>query len=249
MPLQRQTVEQLLASLLEPPKERPPVNTGSSLLDTVLEFLTPKTRSEAMAGAVPFAGSIAPSTFRAMTPAVKSMLTMIANAFPEKFAEVLKHPRELMSFIGDLNPGILGELRRTKVGNLPIAQSIISPKAGTGLETPVHEILGHLLAEERIAKTTPRAAESFSILSDVLPPSTTGSLRNRTHQLRAQRSAEAGFNRLAGTSGPLAGAVPESILQKSIMDEAMASLAEAQSLPTVDPIVKKLAEALGLTLR
>ena len=225
------------------PKRRP-FATGSSLIDLLLESIAPTDPLENLTStfsplAVPFA-SIAPSTFKAMTPAVKSMLTMMANAFPEKFAEVLKHPRELMTFIGDLAPGIFGELRRSKVGNLPIAQAVISPKAATELQTPVHEIMGHLLAEERVARTTPRAAESFSILSDILPASTSGTLRNRMRQLGIQR---------AGPPERIIGAVPEETLQKSIMDEAMASLFEAQSLPTVDPIVKKLADALGLTLR
>ena len=229
-------------------KERPPADTGNKFLDSVLDFVTPRTASEAMASSVPFAGTIAPATWRAMAPQAKAMLTRLADAFPESFARVLQHPRELMAFIGGLEPGVAGSIVRSefpiagKTASVRVAQSE-APK----LQTPTHEILGHFLGEERLAKTAPRSQEMFGMLEDVLPLQTTGSLRLRTGQLRNLR--ELGMPESVLGATPTQRATYESDLQRVIMDEALASLAEAQTMPNVNPLVRQLAEGLGLVLK
>jgi len=213
-----------------------------------LDFVTPRTASEAMASSVPFAGTIAPATWRAMAPQAKAMLTKLADAFPESFARVLKHPRELMAFVGNLEPGVAGRLTRSEFpSGLKSAQATVVPGAAKNLQTPAHEIFGHLLSEEKLAKTAPRSQEMFGMLEDVLPLQTTGSLRLRTGQLRNLR--ELGMPESVLGATPTQRATYESDLQRVIMDEALASLAEAQTMPNVNPLVRQLAEGLGLVLK
>lgn len=228
---------------------RPPVNTGFPTLDKVLEFIAPKTPGQAVGfpGAPAIAGTIAPATFKAMAPQAKAMINTLANAFPESFAQVLKHPRELMAFVGKLDPGVAGRLTRTDLpGGLKAAQATVVPGAAASSRTSAHEILGHLLAEGRLDKTSPRAQEAFGILEDILPTSTTGSLRLRTQQLRDMRAGN-----FKSANEEVVSRLPqyERDLQRVIMDEALASIAEAQTLPQVSPIVKQIIKRLGLELK
>ena len=233
-------------------QKQEPWKTGSGLLDLLLESFLPTDPQEALSSISPMAapvGTISQATWKAMTPQAKAMLTMLADAFPEAFAKVLKHPRELMAFVGPLEPGVLGRLTRQEFpGGLKSAQATVIPSQAKKLQTSAHEIFGHLLNEERLMKTPPGKQEIFGMLEDVLPWSTTGSLKMRTQQLRDLRSP----SELVGIR-PEHKLKYEYDLQQVIMDEAMASLAEAQTMTNLDEpvsqLVKKLSESLGLTLR
>lgn len=247
----------------QPPKgvsqERKLPATGNQFLDSLLGFVLPQTPRESLEAVFsPIPATIAPATWRAMSPHAKAMLTQLADAFPESFARVLAAPRELMAFVGKLDPGIVGRLTRSELPGVgKAAQAVVTPLEARKLQTPAHEIFGHFLADDSLAKTAPRAQEIFGMLEDVLPLSTTGSLRMRTQQLRDLRNlnTENLSSAVSDISKKVPGVNPNAIqnferdLQRVIMDEALGSLAEAQTLPNVSPLVRQLAEGLGVVLK
>jgi hypothetical protein len=126
-------------------------------------------------------GMIKPQNWAKFAPEAKASLTDVANRFPEKFKQVLRHPDELEYTVGhtDLPPNIGGQFHQR---GSPGAENTAKIKIAEGYESgpyrvPEHE-LNHYLERQRVLNTT-NADDAMTIgrlLQSRLPADQRGSL-------------------------------------------------------------------------
>lgn len=180
------------------------------------EYINQANPMSAAGGAM--AGIIKPQTWKAYTPQAKTMMTRLFQQQPGLMDEIMADPKDLQVLVkkrGEwpfTDPGTGGLAQGIRQGRERV--TIATDEAGkmadrAGYPVPIHELKGHYLQQERIAKTDPYDAATIGyLLDDVLPKYGKQSMENRMDELaqvQAYANLDAGkrFQQVLPEEGPL----------------------------------------------
>jgi len=216
-----------------------------------------------------------PAAFwRRAAPELKASLTYALNEQPELMRRALATKTKILPDL-EMRPGNLGSAEHLapdihalrikpppKLTSFEIVQGgLPGVRENTLAETGTHE-LTHVLQYPRVLTTQPEDAATIGkMLSEVLfekaPNSNRGSLARTTRMLNELVPTAIGVNQLApetrmalaptqygGQAGPTM--TTQDAFSRLVMDEGLATLAEAARDPQANPMIKLLAERLGL---
>jgi len=219
------------------------MQTGLDLLDALLQF-GPTPLDAGGSGA-----QILPATWKAMAPEAKAMMSQFGNQYPGAFSKVLQSPADITAKVTKAMPkGAAGMLQK------PLADKHVMsvlPDYAQGPYTVGHE-LQHSLNVPRVAATDPLDALTIgTLIRDLLPSGHRGSLDTL---LKGQLMPDPKAPLMQQLKGMVTGNGPKVVnpqtanrnVMRGVMDEALAYTGENSARPGADPLLKILAERLGV---
>jgi len=220
------------------------VQTGMDLLDALLSFGPSPLDAAGGSGA-----QILPATWKAMAPEAKAMVTNFGNNYPKTFEKALASGPSIVPQVGPMPGGVNAYGMLRKPGD-NVHQIIVRPDA-VKRNTLGHE-LQHSLNAPRVGNTNlPDALTIATLLKDVNPAGDRGSLDLLLNKLIVPQPGRSLMQRIEGVA---TGTTPMVLNKKEVraplirnaMDEGLAYTAQNAAKPNADPLLKLLAERLGV---
>jgi hypothetical protein len=217
------------------------VQTGMDLLDALLSFGPSPT------DAVGSGAQILPATWKAMAPEAKAMMNQFGNKYPGMWGKVLaSEPNVAAEVTKEMPAGAAGMLRKNSATSHQIK---VRPDYAQNESTIGHE-LQHSLNAPRVTGTSPLdAATIATLLRDLQPAGSRGSLdmllRQSLQPAPLMESLKSTFT--GKLPPPVMKANAPAGLMRAAMDEGLAYTAQNAAAKGADPLLRLLAERLGVS--
>jgi hypothetical protein len=191
------------------------------------------------------AAQILPGTWKAMAPEAKAMMNQFGDRFPSAFERLLRSPADLAATVTkDMPKQAAGMLRKPTAMKHEMK---VRPDYAKEPWTAGHEVQ-HSLNADRVAGTEPLDALTIgTLMRELLPSGRRGSLDTLLRQSLMTDPRASLFQKVLG-SGPKV-VNPQNVdrnVMRGVMDEALAYTAENAARPNADPLLRTLAERLGI---
>lgn len=189
--------------------------------------------------------AIRPSTWGAMAPEAKAMMNQFGDRFPGAFERLLQSPADLTATVTKNMPKqAAGMLRKPTAAKHEMK---VRPDYAKEPWTAGHEVQ-HSLNADRVAGTDPLDALTIgTLMRELLPSGHRGSLDALLKQSLMTDPRASLFQKVLG-SGPKV-VNPQTVdrnVMRGAMDEALAYTAENAARPNADPLLRTLADRLGV---
>jgi hypothetical protein len=211
------------------------------MLDTLLSFGPSPMDAAGGSGA-----QILPATWKAMAPEAKMMMNQFGNKYPSMWGKVLaSEPSITAEVTKEMPAGAAGMLRKNSATSHQIK---VRPDYSQNVSTIGHE-LQHSLNAPRVQSTGPLDALTIAtLLRDLQPAGSRGSLdmllREAFKPAPLMESLKSTFT--GKLPPPVMKASAPAGLMRAAMDEGLAYTAQNAAAKGADPLLRLLAERLGV---
>lgn len=180
-----------------------------------------------------------------MAPNAIAALKQFGQKFPAMLGAAEAAPQNITSEITSNMPSRAAGLLRKPTPDEHLMRFL--PSYADNPYTVGHEIQ-HSLNASRVAGTDPIDALTIgTLMRDILPSGRRGSLDTvLANQIEAPSLMQRFWSKVNGTSTPINITNPDRGLMRAAMDEALAYLGENAARPNASPMVKTLADRMGV---
>lgn len=222
-------------------RSSPLAATALDMIDNMLGIADPMSNI----GGPQQTAQILPATWKAMAPEAKAMMNVFADKFPGMFGKVLASKPNLTAEVTSNIPAQAAAVLRKSSPEQHLMK--VRPAYAKSPFTAGHE-MQHSLNAPRVAATDPLDALTIgTLLQDLLPKGRRGSLNTVLGEATMPDPTAGWLARMIGNAPSVVNpATANRNLMRAAMDEGLAYTAENAARPGADPLLKTLAERLGV---